>query len=188
MTHTRAEGFIVLPTLPALRVTKNVDVLFDPINGAVNPRQIPGQHAAVSRDGDEHRRRHRRREHARDCRPRAGERRARRRGRPRQSRGILRRHRAERLDVRLPDERRRSRASPAARRHTTTCPCRTATASIRTSRRCASRRAARWPAPRAATTRASASSFASACADAPAGRGTHAVAGRRSRAAADRVP
>lgn len=42
VTHTRAEGFIVLPTLPALRVTKNVDVLLDPINGAVNPRQIPG--------------------------------------------------------------------------------------------------------------------------------------------------
>ena len=36
----RADGFIVLPTLPALRVTKNVDVLLDPINGAVNPRQI----------------------------------------------------------------------------------------------------------------------------------------------------
>ncbi len=42
VTHTRADGFIVLPMLPALRVTKNVDVLLDPINGAVNPRQIPG--------------------------------------------------------------------------------------------------------------------------------------------------
>ena len=42
VTHTRAEGFIVLPTMPALRVTKNVDVLLDPISGAVNPRQIPG--------------------------------------------------------------------------------------------------------------------------------------------------
>jgi len=42
VTHTRADGFIVLPLLPALRVTKNVEVLLDPINGAVNPRQIPG--------------------------------------------------------------------------------------------------------------------------------------------------
>jgi hypothetical protein len=42
VTHTRAGGFVVLPTLPALRVTKTVDVLSDPVNGAVNPRQIPG--------------------------------------------------------------------------------------------------------------------------------------------------
>ncbi len=38
----RVDGFVVLPTLPALRVTKTVDVVSDPINGAVNPRQIPG--------------------------------------------------------------------------------------------------------------------------------------------------
>jgi hypothetical protein len=42
VTHTRAGGFVVLPTLPALRVTKNVDVLSDPVNGTVNPLQIPG--------------------------------------------------------------------------------------------------------------------------------------------------
>jgi hypothetical protein len=42
VTHTRVGGFVVLPELPALRVTKNVDVLFDPVNGAVNPLQIPG--------------------------------------------------------------------------------------------------------------------------------------------------
>jgi trimeric autotransporter adhesin len=42
VTHTRAVGFVVLPTWPALRVTKNVDVLSDPVNGAVNPLQIPG--------------------------------------------------------------------------------------------------------------------------------------------------
>jgi uncharacterized repeat protein (TIGR01451 family) len=33
---------VVLPNLPALRVQKIVDVLSDPVNGAVNPRQIPG--------------------------------------------------------------------------------------------------------------------------------------------------
>jgi uncharacterized repeat protein (TIGR01451 family) len=42
VTHTRTGGFVVLPTLPALRVTKTVDVLSDPVNGALNPRQIPG--------------------------------------------------------------------------------------------------------------------------------------------------
>ncbi len=42
VTHTRTGGFVVLPTLPALRVTKTVDVLSDPVNGAVNPHQIPG--------------------------------------------------------------------------------------------------------------------------------------------------
>jgi len=42
VTHTRVGGFAVLPTLPALRVTKTVDVLSDPVSGAVNPRQIPG--------------------------------------------------------------------------------------------------------------------------------------------------
>jgi uncharacterized repeat protein (TIGR01451 family) len=42
VTHTRVGGFVVLPTLPALRVTKNVDVLSDPVNGSANPRQIPG--------------------------------------------------------------------------------------------------------------------------------------------------
>jgi hypothetical protein len=42
VTHTRVGGFVVLPTLPALRVTKTVDVLTDPVNGAANPRQIPG--------------------------------------------------------------------------------------------------------------------------------------------------
>jgi hypothetical protein len=42
VTHTRVGGFVVLPTLPALRVTKTVDVLSDPVNGAANPHQIPG--------------------------------------------------------------------------------------------------------------------------------------------------
>jgi hypothetical protein len=42
VTDTRVGGFVVLPNLPVLRVTKAVDVLADPINGAVNPRQIPG--------------------------------------------------------------------------------------------------------------------------------------------------
>ncbi|HUQ52844.1 MAG TPA: hypothetical protein VM692_11530, partial [Gammaproteobacteria bacterium] len=42
VTDTRVGGFVVLPNLPALRVTKTVDVLSDPVNGAVNPRQIPG--------------------------------------------------------------------------------------------------------------------------------------------------
>jgi hypothetical protein len=42
VTHTRVAGFVVLPNLPALRVTKTVDVLSDPVNGSVNPRQIPG--------------------------------------------------------------------------------------------------------------------------------------------------
>lgn len=42
VTDTRVGGFVVLPTLPALRVTKTVDVLSDPVNGAANPRQIPG--------------------------------------------------------------------------------------------------------------------------------------------------
>ncbi len=92
VTHTRVGGFIVLPTLPALLVTKVVDVLSDPVNGAVNPKQIPGKLAALSRDGDEHRGRHRRREHARDRRPRPGQHRARRRRAARQSRAIHRRH------------------------------------------------------------------------------------------------
>ena len=42
VTDTRVGGFVVLPNMPALRVTKTVDVLSDPVNGAVNPRQIPG--------------------------------------------------------------------------------------------------------------------------------------------------
>jgi uncharacterized repeat protein (TIGR01451 family) len=42
VTHTRVGGFVVLPSLPTLRVTKTVAVLSDPVNGAVNPRQIPG--------------------------------------------------------------------------------------------------------------------------------------------------
>jgi uncharacterized repeat protein (TIGR01451 family) len=42
VTHTRTGGFVVLPLLPTLRVTKTVDVLSDPVSGAVNPRQIPG--------------------------------------------------------------------------------------------------------------------------------------------------
>ncbi|HSC16757.1 MAG TPA: hypothetical protein VLI71_16630 [Gammaproteobacteria bacterium] len=42
VTHTRTGGFIVPPLLPALRVTKSVQVLSDPVNGAVNPFQIPG--------------------------------------------------------------------------------------------------------------------------------------------------
>jgi uncharacterized repeat protein (TIGR01451 family) len=42
VTHTRAAGFVVPPLLPALRVTKSVQVLSDPVNGAVNPFQIPG--------------------------------------------------------------------------------------------------------------------------------------------------
>jgi hypothetical protein len=40
--HTRVGGFVAPPLLPALRVTKTVDVLSDPVNGAVNPFQIPG--------------------------------------------------------------------------------------------------------------------------------------------------
>ena len=42
VTDTRVAGFVVLPNLPALRVTKTVDVLSDPVNGTVNPHQIPG--------------------------------------------------------------------------------------------------------------------------------------------------
>jgi uncharacterized repeat protein (TIGR01451 family) len=42
VTHMRTGGFVVPPLLPALRVTKTVDVLSDPINGAINPFQIPG--------------------------------------------------------------------------------------------------------------------------------------------------
>ena len=42
VTHTRIGGFVIVPTLPALRVQKTVAVLIDPVNGAVNPRQIPG--------------------------------------------------------------------------------------------------------------------------------------------------
>ena len=42
VTHARAGGFVVPPLLPALRVTKTVDVLSDPVHGAVNPFQIPG--------------------------------------------------------------------------------------------------------------------------------------------------
>jgi hypothetical protein len=42
VTHTRVGGFVIVPTLPALRVQKTVDVLADPINGSSNPRQIPG--------------------------------------------------------------------------------------------------------------------------------------------------
>ena len=41
VTDTRVGGFVVLPNLPALRVTKTVDVLSDPVSGAVNPKQIP---------------------------------------------------------------------------------------------------------------------------------------------------
>lgn len=42
VTDLGVAGFAVLPTLPALRVTKTVDVVSDPVNGTVNPRQIPG--------------------------------------------------------------------------------------------------------------------------------------------------
>jgi hypothetical protein len=42
VTHTRTGGFVVPPLMPALRVTKNIDVLSDPIRGAVNPLQVPG--------------------------------------------------------------------------------------------------------------------------------------------------
>src|SRR6185295_19541501 len=42
VTHTRTGGFVVPPLMPSLRVTKNVDVLSDPIRGAVNPKQVPG--------------------------------------------------------------------------------------------------------------------------------------------------
>jgi uncharacterized repeat protein (TIGR01451 family) len=42
VTHTRTGGFVVPPLLPALRVTKTVQVLSDPVNGAINPFQIPG--------------------------------------------------------------------------------------------------------------------------------------------------
>jgi uncharacterized repeat protein (TIGR01451 family) len=42
VTDTRTGGFVVPPLLPTLRVTKTVDVLSDPISGAVNPKQVPG--------------------------------------------------------------------------------------------------------------------------------------------------
>ncbi|HEY8174012.1 MAG TPA: hypothetical protein VIH21_13070, partial [Dehalococcoidia bacterium] len=42
VTDTRSGGFVVPPLLPALRVTKSVEVLSDPIRGAANPFQIPG--------------------------------------------------------------------------------------------------------------------------------------------------
>jgi uncharacterized repeat protein (TIGR01451 family) len=42
VTDTRSGGFVVPPLLPALRVTKSVEVLSDPIHGAANPFQIPG--------------------------------------------------------------------------------------------------------------------------------------------------
>jgi len=42
VTDTSTGGFVVPPLLPALRVTKTVDVLSDPVHGAVNPFQIPG--------------------------------------------------------------------------------------------------------------------------------------------------
>ena len=42
VTHTRTGGFVVPPLLPALRITKTVDVLSDPVSGAVNPKQVPG--------------------------------------------------------------------------------------------------------------------------------------------------
>jgi hypothetical protein len=42
VTHTRSGGFVVLPNMPALRVTKTVDVESDPVNGAASPHQIPG--------------------------------------------------------------------------------------------------------------------------------------------------
>jgi hypothetical protein len=42
VTDTRSGGFAVPPLLPALRVTKTVTVVSDPVHGAVNPFQIPG--------------------------------------------------------------------------------------------------------------------------------------------------
>ncbi len=42
VTHTRAAGFVVVATLPTLRVQKTVTVLDDPVNGTNNPKQIPG--------------------------------------------------------------------------------------------------------------------------------------------------
>jgi hypothetical protein len=42
VTDLRVAGFVVLPNLPALRVTKTVDVVSDPVNGTTTPRQIPG--------------------------------------------------------------------------------------------------------------------------------------------------
>jgi uncharacterized repeat protein (TIGR01451 family) len=42
VTDLRVGGFVVLPNLPALRVTKTLDVLSDPISGSTNPKQIPG--------------------------------------------------------------------------------------------------------------------------------------------------
>lgn len=42
VTDLRVGGFSVLPNLPALRVTKTVEVLSDPVNGGANPLQIPG--------------------------------------------------------------------------------------------------------------------------------------------------
>jgi uncharacterized repeat protein (TIGR01451 family) len=42
VTHQRAGGFVVLPDLPALRVTKTLDAISDPVNGSAGPLQIPG--------------------------------------------------------------------------------------------------------------------------------------------------
>jgi uncharacterized repeat protein (TIGR01451 family) len=42
VTHTRVAGFVVVPVPPALRVQKTVTLESDPVNGAANPRQIPG--------------------------------------------------------------------------------------------------------------------------------------------------
>jgi hypothetical protein len=42
VTHQRAGGFVVLPNLPALRVTKTLDAISDPVNGSAGPLQIPG--------------------------------------------------------------------------------------------------------------------------------------------------
>ena len=161
MTDTRVGGFVVLPNMPALRVTKTVDVLSDPVNGAVNPRQIPGSlqryRVTVANTGVGFGRC----EHARHCRLRCRanaelvvERRP--------CRAVLRRCGAERLDVQLCDARdvleparRCAAVQLRARRERQRCRS-------RTSRRCVSRRAVRCPARRAATSRASASS--SACA------------------------
>ena len=146
VTDTRVGGFVVLPNMPALRVTKTVDVLSDPVNGAVESTPDSGQRAAVPRDG---------REHAAsgtvdastlviaDFVPANTELVV--AGGP--ARAVLRRHGAERLDVQLRDA--RDVLEPARRRAAVhvRARARTATVWIRTSRRCASRRAARCPAP-----------------------------------------
>ena len=143
VTDTRVGGFIVLPNMPALRVTKTVDVLSDPVNGAVNPRQIPGSlqryRVTVANTGV----RVGRCEHARHCRLRAAQRRARRRRRP--CRAVLRWYGTERLDVQLRVAREFSN-QPGGAPPYSYVPAANGNGVDPTSPRCVSPRAARCPA------------------------------------------